>query len=389
MADRVVLHVGTMKSGTTYIQSTLFENKAALAEQGVLVPGAGWGEQVRATLNALGREKHPTGLDLTGAWERLAQECRDWQGTAVISVELLGPAGPKQIQQIVESFGDAQVDVVLTVRDLNRNVAAMWQETIQNGRWWTWTDYIAAAEVARPRADRKDGEGGKAGRTFWRQQNAVRLARRWGSAAGRPPHVVTVPHPGAAPDLLLGRFAEAAGFDGSGLRTGDRANAAVGAASAQLLRRMNDVLADRGLEFPAGMGARKHDLAKTVLAARAKQEPKIGLPVAPWVEEQSTAMVRSLRDLGVVLHGDWADLEPVPVPGIDPTQVSPSEELEAAAVGHPGLREILLRKHPTAVSEPPVWSPGPTADSHSVDAAAVALADLVDWSIREADYGRR
>ena len=34
MAQRVVLHVGTMKSGTSFIQNVLGENKAALAERG-------------------------------------------------------------------------------------------------------------------------------------------------------------------------------------------------------------------------------------------------------------------------------------------------------------------------------------------------------------------
>ncbi len=50
-----MLHVGAMKSGTSYLQSRLFANKAELAERGLLLPGSGWGDQVRGVLDVLGR----------------------------------------------------------------------------------------------------------------------------------------------------------------------------------------------------------------------------------------------------------------------------------------------------------------------------------------------
>ena len=50
MAERVVLHIGAMKSGTTYIQDRLNANAEALARHGILVPR----RQVLAVLDALG-----------------------------------------------------------------------------------------------------------------------------------------------------------------------------------------------------------------------------------------------------------------------------------------------------------------------------------------------
>src|SRR4051794_28014732 len=125
---RVVLHVGAMKSGTTYLQSLLFANQATLAERGVLVPGRSAGEQTHAVMDALG---HVGGKPHAGAWDALLQEVRGHDGTSVISMEFLGPAVPAKVDRVLADFDE--VTVVVTARDLNRNLAAMWQETVQNG----------------------------------------------------------------------------------------------------------------------------------------------------------------------------------------------------------------------------------------------------------------
>ena len=39
MAERVVVHIGLMKSGTTFLQGRLDANREQLAAQGVLFPG--------------------------------------------------------------------------------------------------------------------------------------------------------------------------------------------------------------------------------------------------------------------------------------------------------------------------------------------------------------
>jgi len=39
VAERVFLHVGAPKSGTTFLQTVMWENREGLAERGVLIPG--------------------------------------------------------------------------------------------------------------------------------------------------------------------------------------------------------------------------------------------------------------------------------------------------------------------------------------------------------------
>ena len=332
----VVLHVGLMKSGTTFVQTTLFDNKPILAEQGVLVPGKGWGQQSGAVKHMLAARG-----EVGERWAGLAREIASGPPRSVVSMEFLGIARPSVRRRVVQSLRPARVEVVCTVRDLNRSLAAMWQETLQNGRWWTWADYLAGAEQARPDLGREPET--LAGKSFWRQQDAVRVCQAWLRQADQVT-VVTVPRPGAPPRELLERFAEAAGLDATPLSLARPANESLGAASALALRALNESLAERGLEFPAGQILRKKVIAKQILASRRGAESRIGLPVAPWVEEASVAMRERLAALPVRLVGSWDDLDPVPVDGVDPGDVPAEEVAQAAVAALTGIVERKVRR---------------------------------------------
>jgi hypothetical protein len=337
MARTVVLHVGVMKSGTTFVQGQLFANRSSLAERDILVLGRKWADQVEAVKDSL-RPLKGGSLPPDSPWSRMAAEARDWAGTSIVSMEFLGPAAPDRIRRIVDSLRPARVEVVVTARDLNRSIVALWQETIQNGRWWTWQEYVDGVRAASPgQRARKVSE---AGRTFWRQQDLVRICRAWSAAADQCT-LVTVPHPGASRTELLDRFARAAGLGDVELRkTG--ANESIGAASTLALREMNELLAGRDLAFPHGAALRKGVLAKQVLAGRRDVEPSIGLPVHDWVTEASARLVARLRELDLPLVGDWHDLEPVAVPGVDPADIGADQVAAAAIAGLAGLVETRI-----------------------------------------------
>jgi hypothetical protein len=340
MGQRVVLHVGTMKSGTSYLQSLLFANQDALAGRGVLVPGQTWSDQVRAVQDVLGLGSARTG-DISGYWDRLVAQTRAHDGTSVVSMEFLGPAAPHAIKGIVGAWDD--VTVVLTVRDLNRQLASMWQETVQNGRTWTFADYLSSARDGRPHAERRPEDVTTAGRTFWRQQNIVRLCRNW-SVTGARVLVLTVPPPGAPRDLLRDRFLSVVGTTAEGLVAAPAGNESIGAASTMVLRRVNELLDGAGLAFPQGQHLRKEVLAKKLMAGRKASEPAIGLPVTPWVGSHAATMVSRLQALGVGLVGEWSDLDPVDVEGADPASISEADVTEAATAALAGLLAEQIRR---------------------------------------------
>lgn len=328
MASRVVLHVGTMKSGTSFIQAVLFAQQSRLLEQGCLVPGSTWGDQVKAVQHALNR-KPPR-----DAWQATVKAMAKHRGDAVISMEFLGPAKDGAAKRVLDPLKRTPVQVVVTARDLNRTLVSMWQETIQNGRTWTWEDYLAGAQATSPGSGRGEWDRSTPAGTFWRQQHLARILADWAARVGRENVVlVTLPPPGAAPTALTERFVEATGIPIDPALPVPRANESLGLASAMVLRDVNAQLEAAGHAWPAGMRLRKAVVAKTALAALAKDEPKLGLPVADWVREQTAATVASVRDLGVRVVGDLADLEPVEVPGVQPADVDQALLTRAASVG--------------------------------------------------------
>ena len=333
--QRLVLHVGVMKSGTSFIQSRLFANKRMLRdERGILVPGMNWLSQVMAARDVLGSGEEQ--------WAKMAGKVQAHESTSVISMEYLGPVRPLVARRVLDTFPSHRVEVVITARDLNRSIAAMWQETVQNGRTWTFADYLAGIEAWRPGHRGESLVAPESGRTFWRQQNLVRIARTWASV-GAPVSVITVPPPGAPRELLWERFCSVLRTPPDGFAPARMENESVGAASTLVIRRLNELLDEAGLPFPEGTDLRKGLLAKHVLAARKSSEPAIGLSVAPWVRDHADHLVKALDELGVSLVGSWDDLAPVEVPGVDPATIDDSLIAEAAIAGLAGVLAEQVR----------------------------------------------
>ncbi|HEY0888034.1 MAG TPA: hypothetical protein VGE38_00305 [Nocardioides sp.] len=330
MADRVVLHVGLMKSGTSYVQDRMVAAPEELARHDVLFPGTTWRDQVVAVSDAIGVQKRAQG-QFDGAWERMADQVRAWSGTAVISMEFLGPASEPGIAAVVGAFPAGTVEVVVTVRDLGRTLPAMWQESLKNGKSWSWREYLAGV---------RRGEG--PGTNFWRQQDAGAVVRRWSDAVGAArTTIVTLPPPGAAPETLWERFCEAAGVPVDCCPPVPASNESLGAASAALMRRVNDAVGD--LPWPEYSDRVKFGLAKTVLAGHRSAEETIGVRVPRWVRRRAAALraeLSRLVDAGVRVVGDLDDLTPVSVRGVDADRVAEQAQLDAAVHA---LAELLRR----------------------------------------------
>jgi hypothetical protein len=337
MASRVVLHVGLMKSGTSYLQRRLDANRDLLTGRGVLLPGQRWRDQMLAVSDVLGRKQL---VDKSaGRWAALLDESSAHDGVVVVSMEFLGPARPEALARVVASFGATPVEAVVTLRDLGRTVPAMWQESLQNGGTVAWGDYVGGLDGRRTPAQ-----------AFWRQQGMGRIVGNWVAALGADRvTLVTVPPAGAAPGLLWERFCEAARLDIADAGEVPPANTSLDAGSAVLLRELNLRLRDDDL--PPGEYHRlvKFGLGKQALAGRGGAP--IGFEPSTWLVRRSGEIEQRLRDSGARVVGDLADLAPVSVAGIDPGTVPVDERLRAEVEE---LREVVLRgrrTQPTTTSE--------------------------------------
>jgi hypothetical protein len=333
VAHTVYLHVGTPKSGTTYVQAVLGANKQRLRnEAGLLYPGRNWGDQVRATRDMIGANPHgDTDESTEGAWQRMADEIAAWDGAAVVSMEWLGSAGRKVVPRIVESLQPAQVEVIVTARDLARTIPAAWQEFVQNWNPWGWEEFLAAISAENPKAT-------PSGRVFWVQQDLGRHLAVWrDSLPAERLHVVTVPPRGAPAGELWKRFASVLGVDPYRFdATGGGSNESLGLESTELFLRLNRASRIDNMTWDVYRDAFKSTLAKRGLSRRRPTESAIAIPehMHDWVLACAADQVEAVRSAGVDVVGDLADLEPkLDSGGRQPGTVSDAAVLDAAVAG--------------------------------------------------------
>jgi hypothetical protein len=312
MAQRVVLHIGLMKSGTTFLQGRLNANREQLAEQDVLFPGPNWRRHVNAVADLMeAKDRRP------GSWASLVEEIDEYPGTAVVSMEYLAMLGPRKITQLGETFTTPDLRIVVGVRDLGRGVPAMWQEVVKNRQTWSWPEYVESIHT-----------GGEGGRRFWRQQHSGRIVSAWAERLGpERTYVVTLPPPRATGDVLWDRFAEVCGIRPMTWREAPRTNESLGVASTLVLRDLNLLTADLPLK---AYKRRVKAVGKHLMPAHRKDEDPIGFTVPDWLRDEAAGIRGQLESSRAHVVGDLDDLTPLDVPGVDPEAVDPAAQRDAA-----------------------------------------------------------
>ena len=348
----IYLHIGGPSTGTTYLQRLMYANRAALEKRGYLLPGRSWRDVVLATHDALsfGRPADRVRTDLTevagGRWDRLAEEMTAHRGRAVVlSMEFLCWAKPAAAERIVRSLGDADVHVVVTVRDSAAVLRSQWQTNCRNGeevplRRMVWGLRQAVRQGGEP-ASRPE-------RMIDRGLGIPRVIDTWAPLVGPDRlHVVTVPLRNDDPDLLWKRFAGVVGLRPGRYRArSEQSNASLGLPSSELMRLLNIALGP--VARTDYLRTMKGLLARDILAGRAGQERKVTLNrsghdlSARWNNRVREAITSS----GADLVGSLDDLPTVKPDESVPTALEmPTDEelLSAAEWARRGLDEAILR----------------------------------------------
>lgn len=323
--DRVVtLHVGTPKSGTTFLQRELAHRRSALRERGFLYPGKRAGHFVEAlSLRERGFRGHQyDGAE--GAWDRVAAAVNGFDGPALISHEILGGSDVETIQRAADSFPDRTVRVVITCRDLGRQLPAVWQEGVKNGDTIRYADFLAHNFEVWSGPDTRKG--------IWSGQNLAGMGRRWGSVVG-PENVcfVTVPPPSSGTGDLWDRFSEAVSLPDVDVAPADTpGNPSLGTVETELLRRLTERLPD-DVPWPQQSRTVKKGFAQRNLVAH-RTAGSLTVPEDRRDDTRRLAaeMVEELRTGGYHIVGDLADLEPSFRDGTLPDEVGDDQLLGLA-----------------------------------------------------------
>jgi hypothetical protein len=330
MARRVFLHIGTMKSATTYIQALCTVNADRLAEQGILCPAPGANF---AAVNVLLGSSYirPWNAD---SWRQLSDQIAGHAGDVFLSNEILSLRSSGKAKLLVDALAPAEVHVLLTARDLARVIPSQWQEGAANQQTAPWAEFAAAV------CSHAGGAGSQLADRFWRRHDLPAILARWASSVPAD-RTTLVPVPRtAAPGELAGRCGEALGADFSGFEEPATTHSSLGAYSAELMRRLNCQVGDLDtLRYRTGF---HKALSRRVLAPRSGDEPRIGLTA----EQHRAAvlharqMVAEIETAGVRVIGQLAELVPAPYEagaGIDPGSATDGDLLTAALAGLAGV----------------------------------------------------
>jgi hypothetical protein len=333
MARRLFLHIGMMKSGTTYVQGICNRNSEALEGSGIRWALGSYGRQASAYAEFNGSTRLMPGME--GSWEALRAEVASCRHDVLVSFELIADLGERRLRRFLHAFEAEETHVIVTARDLSRVLPSLWQESTQNRSIDRWSDFL--------KATREDPIDSRLRRNIDKHTDYAAVLRRWSTAVPVDNlHLVTVPLSSADPDELWHRFASVIDAPNH-LGKPKRANETIGAVSSELMIRLNDRVQDLG--WPAYRLGFKHGLAKQGLAARASVEPRMGFPadMLDWVQERAQHMVDDVVDLGVNVVGDLDDLVPRPAVGQVDVNWRPSDRelLEAALDGLESLGRQL------------------------------------------------
>jgi hypothetical protein len=356
VSRRVYLHIGAPKTGTTYLQDRLALNAASLADHGIhfpsrsplVSPGL---FHFRAALDLLGQDWGGEPGHAAGNWDALAKRVRRKSGTVIVSHEILAPARPEHVARAMADLAGSEVHIVYCARDLGRAIPAAWQESIKQGRRWSFRKFLRKTRRGKP--------------WFFRAFDLPTVLATWGSQL--PPeriHVVTLPpRPGEtdaapSPDAAVPggplwlRFCEVCGIDPAWApRDSGRINQSLGVAETQLIRQLN-----RRLERTTRREASYDALIREMLA----QDQLVGRTSAPvrlppadyeWVEQMADRWADYLQQSGVDVVGDLADLRPVrPPEGArwrDPDRVPARQRLQVSLDALAAMtREAAARPDP-------------------------------------------
>jgi hypothetical protein len=230
MARRVFWHIGLPKTGTTYLQGVLWENREALREGGLLLPGRGHREHLWAALEVQERDMSRRVPQARGAWERLVGQVEATDGDVLLSHEFFCGASQEQAERAIARLAPAEVHVIVTARHTAAMLAAGWQERVKNG---------GRDDLRASAAEEGSSEFG------WRTWDLRGVLERWTSTLpAEHVHVLPTPGAGAPADRHWQNLREVLGLADVYDAPPAPANRSLGVVQVELLRRVNAHLGD-------------------------------------------------------------------------------------------------------------------------------------------------
>ena len=316
----VFVHVGTRKSGTSYLQKALRDSRAELMTQGVDLTFGSRDEDVARQLRPL-RKMATSGND-SGARAYL-----DWlvdrirsnpEARHLVTQEDLADLPQEVADLYMAALAEFDVHLIVTVRHWGLTIPSEWQECVK-GRQFDGTYREFIAEIR---------DGGPAAELFLPRQDIPGIVKRWGSSlpSGNV-HVIAVGPSSRPEDGIVELFCNLVGIDMKRLKEPKKAiNVSLSLPQAELLRRVNVELSSSN---------ERRNLRPWIYDGSLRTQPRGGsirLPdeFKPWCVEQARRQYDETIALGVDLVGRADDLLPGDDLATGPAAPDESEVLASA-----------------------------------------------------------
>lgn len=316
MARRAFVHIGLPKTGTSYLQAILWPGRDRLRAAGLLLPGARKNDHLFASLivrDDPGIARRGEGADQ--AWARILDDTAAWDGDVLISHEFFCAASAEQARRMVEQLAPAETHVIVTTREPLGLFTSSWQESLKNKATTRLGDY-GRSESTDPRAV-----------WDWRSLDLGLVLDRWGPAVpDEHLHLLAPAPPGAPRDQLWERFAEVLGIapETCDAATGF-ANASMGVAEAETLRRLNGRLTGFNTARARGRWLRS-------FLADERLVPRGGEPFWPAADQVADARRRGVRAVEAIRTSSYdvrGDVDLLLVPDDLPERRHPDSVTDA------------------------------------------------------------
>jgi hypothetical protein len=332
----VLLHIGPYKTGSTAIQSALFDRRDELEQFGVAYPG-NWRRLFgigHALLRWAPRGHEVPDIDV---WDGFAAKVRAMDDRRVcLSTEDFGRIrNQDRAQKIVADLGPERLHVVAVARAYHRVLPSHWQERVKSHITTSYEDWLREVLGDDPTVETH--------RAFHTSHDVRWMTSMW--LPELPPERFTIVVTDDTDRRLLPRtFEQMLGLPDEFLTLDDAANASLSFQATEMLRAVNAGFEQRGWSDRAYTQLLQKGLVPA-MQARGRGPGETPLPPLPsWaleeVRRQSEDRIAAIRETGVNVVGDTSVLLP-PDDADAPASVPPvhAVSLESAATAVLGVLE--------------------------------------------------
>jgi hypothetical protein len=302
------VHVGLPKTGTTYLQETLFLSKEKLLAHGFdLIPRS---RRANFWLMLVLRDKFDPAVEPKGKANAVAEFESELASstaqTVVMSDERFARLSAPQVDRLAAAAPGFQLHLVITLRSISRVIPSAWQQRVKAGITLSLDQFIAELHAGK----------GQHAKLFWAGRDLVTLLGNW--AAHVPPervHVCTMPLDRTTKPTLLERFCRAIGAPAEVMTEPEKKfNAAIGRHQTELLRLVNQVSPEDHVAREGHGRRNPWHVRLTWLGIRhlgAQSGEPLTMPTEwqTWCDTLAQRDIEFLAESGVQLHGDLADLK--------------------------------------------------------------------------------